>query len=280
MKKWNLVIDVGRCINCNLCALACQDEYAGNSFPGYTEEMPKHGHRWINILRREHGQVPMVDVAYLPTMCNHCDKPACLSAAKNGAVRKRRDGIVVIDPQLAKGQRRLAESCPYGHIWWNEEKNVPQHWPFDAHLLDGGWTKTRGSQACPTGAMWTVHLEDPEMAQLVEREGLLTLNPEYGTAPRVYYKNLHRFTKYFVGGTLASSVSGRQECVSDALITLKMGAEHLAETKSDVYGDFKFGGLDGLGGTYRIEICGKNFASRTIEVPLTDSTYLGVIELR
>ena len=63
VKKWNLVIDVANCTNCNLCTLAVQDEYVGNEFPGYAAEMPRHGHRWINIHTRERGRAPMVDVA-------------------------------------------------------------------------------------------------------------------------------------------------------------------------------------------------------------------------
>jgi len=38
--KWNLVVDVANCTNCNNCALAVQDEHVGNAFPGYAPEMP------------------------------------------------------------------------------------------------------------------------------------------------------------------------------------------------------------------------------------------------
>jgi Fe-S-cluster-containing dehydrogenase component len=143
MKKWNMIIDVAECTNCNLCTLAAMDEYAGNEWPGYSAPMPKHGHKWINILQKERGQTPMIDVAYVPTMCNHCDDPPCMKAAPKGAVTKRRDGIVIIDPEKAKGQRQLVDACPYGHIWWNEELQLPQAWPFDAHLLDGLETDAR-----------------------------------------------------------------------------------------------------------------------------------------
>src|SRR5215469_18567552 len=32
MKKWNMIIDVAECTNCNLCTLAAMDEYAGNEW--------------------------------------------------------------------------------------------------------------------------------------------------------------------------------------------------------------------------------------------------------
>ena len=73
MKQWNLIVDVANCTNCNLCVLAVQDEYVGNEFPGYSAEMPKHGHKWIDIKQKVRGQAPIVDTAYLPVMCQHCD---------------------------------------------------------------------------------------------------------------------------------------------------------------------------------------------------------------
>src|SRR5213080_1801932 len=145
MKKWNMIIDVAECTNCNLCTLAAMDEYVGNEWPGYCAPMPKHGHKWINIVQKERGRMPMIDIAYVPTMCNHCDDAPCMKAAPQGAIKKRRDGIVIIDPEKAKGQRQLVDACPYGHIWWNEELQLPQAWPFDAHLLDRGWDQTRGN---------------------------------------------------------------------------------------------------------------------------------------
>ena len=166
MKKWNMIIDVAECTNCNLCTLAAMDEYVGNDWPGYSAPMPKHGHKWINILQKERGQMPMIDIAYVPTMCNHCDDAPCIKAAPQGAIKKRKDGIVIIDPVKAKGQKQIVDACPYGHIWWNEEQQLPQAWTFDAHLIDQGWEQTRGQQSCPTGAMRAIKVEDEEMARM------------------------------------------------------------------------------------------------------------------
>ena len=92
MKKWNMIIDVAECTNCQLCALSAMDEYVGNAWPGVAAPMPRHGHQWIDIKQKERGQAPMIDIAYVPTMCNHCDNAPCL--AKGGdAVKKRADGM-------------------------------------------------------------------------------------------------------------------------------------------------------------------------------------------
>jgi Fe-S-cluster-containing dehydrogenase component len=278
MKKWNMVIDVAECTNCNLCTLSAMDEYVGNDWPGYTKPMPRHGHKWINILQKERGQMPMIDIAYVPTMCNHCDAPPCMANA-GGAITKRPDGIVLIDQKQAKGRRDLVDACPYGHIWWNEEHQVPQLWPFDAHLLDQGWQQTRGQQACPTGAMRAVLVEDDEMARMAGAEGLEVMRPELGAKPHVYYRNLWRYSKCFIGGTLSAEAGGIADCVEGARVRLLRGGAMVAETTSDNYGDFKFDKLDEDSGAYTIEITDAGGKTKSVEARLGASINLGEIRL-
>ncbi len=139
MKKWNMIIDVEKCENCYNCFLAAKDEYIDNEFPGYTTSQPAQGHNWVDLERTERGQWPMVEANFRPVMCNHCDDAPCMKAAKDGAITKREDGVVIIDPVKAKGQRQIVKARPVGAIYWNEEREVPQAWIFDAHLLDQGW---------------------------------------------------------------------------------------------------------------------------------------------
>ena len=277
MKKWNMIIDVAECTNCNLCTLATMDEYVGNDWPGYSKPMPRHGHKWIDILQKERGQVPMIDIAYVPTMCNHCDDAPCV-AKGGGAVKKRDDGIVLIDPDQAKGRKDLVEACPYGHVWWNDEHQVPQIWTFDAHLIDQGWQQTRGQQSCPTGAMRAVRVEDAEMQRMAIEQGLDVMKPELGTEPRVYYKNLWRYTKCFIGGTVSVEADGTVDCVEGATVRLVKDGSVVAETASDNYGDFKFDRLDENSGRYVLEISAAGRA-RTVEAELGASINLGEIRL-
>lgn len=277
MKKWNLVIDVAKCFNCNCCALACHDEYHGNSFPGYAAEMAKLGQRWIDILQRETGQVPMVEVSYLPVMCNHCDNPPCLKAAKDGAVVKRDDGIVLIVPEKARGQRQIVDACPYNAVFWNEEKQLPQAWPFDAHLLDQGWTRTRGAQVCPTQAMRTLKVSDEEMRAIAAREGLEVLSPETGAKPRVHYQNLANFYSVFIGGALTREVAGVSECAAGVKVALLRHNQLVEEQESDTFGEFRFRRLKRDSGTYTVRVAEAKFAME-VEVK-QDSVYLGAIDL-
>jgi Fe-S-cluster-containing dehydrogenase component len=298
MSKWNLIVDVAECTNCQLCTLSAMDEYAGNEWPGVSAPMPRLGHRWIDILQKERGQVngqvngqvtgqvtgqlngasPMIDIAYVPTMCNHCDNAPCMKADKSGAIGKRADGIVIIDPVKAKGRKDLVEACPYGHIWWNEELQLPQAWPFDAHLLDQGWQQTRGQQACPTGAMRAIKVEDEEMAQIAREQNLEVMKPELKTKPRVYYKNLWRYSKCFIGGSVSAEAGGVVDCVEGASVRLLKDGATVATAATDNYGDFKFDKLDENSGRYIVEIASGGRA-KTIEANLGASVNLGEVRL-
>ena len=280
MKKWNLIIDVAECTNCNLCTLATQDEYVGNDWPGVAAEMPRHGHRWIDIKRNERGQPPLVDVAYLPVMCQHCDDAPCMKAARDGAITKRPDGIVIIDPIKAKGQRQIVDACPFDAVFWNEEKQLPQAWPFDAHLLDTGWTEPRAATACPTGAIKAVKVEDAEMASIRAHDGLEELDPAAAVKPRVWYRNLHLFNKCVIAGSVAAQIKGKDECVAGAKVSLRHGSAVAGETETDAFGDFRLDRLDPGSGGYTLTISHDGFATKTVEVSLGErSVTLDTIRL-
>ncbi|MCL6477473.1 MAG: carboxypeptidase regulatory-like domain-containing protein [Peptococcaceae bacterium] len=264
MKKWNLVIDVAKCHDCNNCFLSCKDEFYQNDFPPYSAAQPLHGQRWMNIFRKERGQYPKVDVAYLPTPCMHCDSAPCVAKGE-GAVYKRDDGIVIIDPEKARGKKGIVDACPYGAIYWNEEKEVPQKCTFCAHLLDDGWTQPRCVQVCPTGALSIHYVEDAEMGKIKEAEKLEEIHPEYGTKPRVYYKNLYRYTKHFIAGHVALQV--QDECAEGAKVTLVNElTKSSAVTVTNNYGDFKFDNLESGRYTVEVEYGGFGKQSRTVEL--------------
>lgn len=278
MKKWHLIIDVEKCVDCNNCFLACKDEHVDNDWPGYARPQPRHGHRWINIMRTERGQYPLIDVAYRPTTCMHCEDAPCIRASK-GSIAKRADGIVIIDPDKAKGQRELAKACPYQAIWWNEEQEVPQKCTLCAHLLDQGWKKPRCVQACPTGALRVEWVEDAAMSRICQTENLEALQPESNTQPSVYYKNLYRFNKCFIAGSVAVSQDGIVDCAEGAKVTLLRDREKLAEAVTDNFGDFKFDQLAENSGSYTVQVQMTGFPQAVVTVELTASKNMGTIHL-
>ena len=110
-------------------------------------------------------------------------------------------------------------------------------------------------------------------------EGLEVMKGELGTRPRVYYRNLWRYSKCFIGGTLAAEANGVVDCVGGARITLRKDGRTVAETTSDNYGDFKFDRLDENSGTYLVEISAAGRGARTVEASLGASINLGEIRI-
>jgi hypothetical protein len=117
------------------------------------------------------------------------------------------------------------------------------------------------------------------MARMAREEGLETIKPELGTRPRVYYRNLWRYSKCFIGGTLSAERDGAVDCVEGALVRLIKAGTIVAETASDNYGDFKFDRLDENSGAYTIEIEAKGRPKKAVEATLGASINLGEIRL-
>lgn len=245
MKRWSMVVDVDRCINCANCILATKDEYCGNVFPGYSAEQPPGGVETIKLERHVRGEGSLISVYHVLKACNHCDNPPCVAAADDGAIYKRPDGIVMIDPVKSRGRRELVQTCPYGMIEWNETSQVPQTWNFDAHLLDAGWSEPRCVQACPTGALSVLKVDDGELEKYVDEHRLHVIRPELKTKPRVFYRNLDKALGHVVAGNVFETVEGTgQRNMPGLAVVLKDSGESGERTAlSDAFGDFKFLGL-------------------------------------
>lgn len=273
MKKYAFIIDIGKCENCHNCFLSCKDEHCGNDWPGYSKPQPLHGQRWMNIRQKERGVFPLIDVSYLPQPCMHCDEAPCV-AAGNGAVQKRENGIVLIDPAKAKGRRELVASCPYGAIWWNEEEQVPQKCTLCAHLLDGSWSVPRCVQACPTGALSVFYGEKDDLRQRIVDEELSIL-PEAETEksrPRCYYKNMYRYSHSFIAGSISIKVGEIEDCLIGTKVLLKKNGVLVAEQESDDFGDFKFDGLPENSGDYLLEIVIDGRVVKSLSFELLDKS--------
>lgn len=275
-KKWNMIVDVAKCNNCYNCFVGTKDEYVGNEHKGYTAPQPLHGHQWIDIKRAEGGQWPMVETQFRPEMCNHCDDAPCMKVAKNGAITKRADGIVIIDPVKSKGQKEIVDACPYGAVFWNEELDIPQAWPFDAHLLDNGWDKTKAETCCPTDVLKSVKVTDSEMLRIVDEQELSTLGSRDGAKPRVYYKNATTFDYAFIGGSVITHKNNVEDCVSGAIVVAKHDGKEIGRSETDAFGDFKIEKLTKGLGKVTLDIQ-YNGATQSHETQLDESIYIGTV---
>lgn len=100
-KKFVMVVDLAKCKN----ALKCQD--ACNKHHYITGK-----NAWLKVYKMQEDK----DTApyWMPTTCQHCDEPACVTVCPVDATFKRRDGIVLIDNEQCIGCRFCMAACPYG----------------------------------------------------------------------------------------------------------------------------------------------------------------------
>ncbi len=215
MAQYMAVVDSTRCIDCRSCVIQCKDEFAINDYPPYSAGMPFDGQKWIHVETLERGTYPKVRFESMPVLCMMCDNAPCMAAAKDGAIYKRPDGIVIIDPIKSKGQKQIVAACPYGVIYWNDEKQIPQKCTFCIHRLLNGEVP-RCMMACPTGAIKIGDYPQIEAAiDTISRGFPQALHPEYGTAPRVKYIGL---PATFIAGALVDS---KGECLEGADVVAK-----------------------------------------------------------
>ena len=140
-------------------------------------------------------------------------------------------------------------------------------------LAEYGWTETRCSQVRPTNAIRLVLADDAEMAQLIETEGLRAHKAELGTRPRVYYKNLHRWDKVFLGGSVACTDT--DECAEGATVTVKQADGQVAGTaRVNNYGEFILDCLE-PGGTYSVTIEALGYQAFSATFTLDKSLNIG-----
>lgn len=231
-----IIVDPDRCMQCCLCQQACKDEHCDNDWSPIAKPQGKHQF-WVKCNESESGSGTRMKLNRVTVMCQQCEDAPCIKAG-NGAVYRREDGYVIIDPEKAEGMKEIVEACPYGTIYWNEELNIPQKCTMCAHLLDMGRDMPRCVAACPADALRFVDEEELTVENMYAP--LERLHPEYNTKPHVAYVNL---PKPFIAGAVYDPKADK--CLANVRITAKhMVTEKEAFTYSDTLGEFRLWKLD------------------------------------
>jgi Fe-S-cluster-containing dehydrogenase component len=274
MARLGLLIDVTKCTGCHNCFLACRDEHYGHDYPGYSAAQPLNGQFWMQVKEVERGSFPRPKLDYVPTPCLHCQTAPCEAVATDGAVYHRADGIVVIDPEKARGQEQIAGACPYRVIFWNAELQLPQKCTLCAHRLDAGERQPRCVESCPTGALLFGDLDDPasDIAKASDALPVETYHPEYETGPLVSYVGLPR---RMVAGEVV--LEGADACAQGVTVTLE-GDGITRETTSTVFGDFEFEGLP-QSKAFRVTVAHDGYAPQVFDVKTHTDVDLGEVVL-
>lgn len=189
-----------RCVGCDACTIACAME---NQTPA--------GIFWAPVIHQEVGKFPNSRVSFLPTLCMHCDDAPCMKACPTKAIRKRKDGIVLVDQDVCAGHGACVSACPYGALTLHETPRTyyrdamtpldeasrkrykirtAQKCTFNHKRVDQG-LEPACVVACPTQCRIFGDLDDLDSKPnkyLRERgEKPLPLLPELKTRPNVLY---------------------------------------------------------------------------------------------
>ena len=141
--------DASSCTGCKSCQAACKDH---NGLPG--------GVLWRRVYEVSGGGWKKAGAAWthdvfawnLSLSCNHCSKPVCAEVCPTGAVRRREDGVVLLDPAKCMGCRYCEWACPYGAPRFDDEQGVMTKCTLCADRLEEGLAPSCVS-ACPMRAL-------------------------------------------------------------------------------------------------------------------------------
>lgn len=178
--RMGMVIDLDRCIGCHACTNVCKAE---NNVPlGKFRD-------WVE----EHllGEYPHARPVFLPKLCNHCDDPGCLRACPTGAIRKRPDGIVDLDPDICIACQACMQGCPYGMTFYNHQRGTADKCNLCSHRIDEGLDPAC-VEVCPSQCRIVGDFDDPEspVSTYLRSRDSDVLREDYGLGPNIRYVGL------------------------------------------------------------------------------------------
>ncbi len=197
-QRFAMLIDLRRCKGCDTCSVSCKAEF-NVKLGGFRS--------WVN--KAETGTYPNVKRHFLPSLCNHCARPTCVSACPAEAIYVREDGVVVIDKDVCVGAQLCIEACPYGAIYFNEndDKSNSKSRTFETadkcdlcvHRIDQGLVPSCVN-SCPENARIFGDINDPdsEISQLIAKNKVDTLLSATGNDPHVFYIGLEPGTEHLL----------------------------------------------------------------------------------
>lgn len=224
--QWGMSIDLGACIGCSSCVIACQAE---NNTPvvGPTQVALGREMHWLRIATYFTGNPDSPQIDHQPVPCMHCEHAPCEVVCPVAATTHSKEGLNEMTYNRCVGTRYCSNNCPYkvrrfNFLEYNSElRNEPllQLLPnpevtvrsrgvmekctycvqrisvarINAGLQDraiaDGEVVTACQAVCPTQAISFGNIRDPQSVVAKEKQSSLSysLLAELNTRPRTTY---------------------------------------------------------------------------------------------
>jgi molybdopterin-containing oxidoreductase family iron-sulfur binding subunit len=225
--QWVMSIDLGLCIGCGSCVIACQAE---NNIPCVGADQVRRGRdmHWLRVDTYFSGPAARPRLIHQPLPCQHCERAPCEYVCPVNATVHSADGLNEMVYNRCVGTRFCSNNCPYKvrrfnwFNWYEREamnqgsvrlQRNPEVTVRDRGVMEkctycvqrirraqitarlenreirAGEVQTACQQACPTGAIAFGSLAHVDALAVQRRREprAYELLHDQGTRPRTWY---------------------------------------------------------------------------------------------